>query len=70
MDRIVKKEKVIIKAGPDYASQNVEIYADEKQIFTGSLSRKSEITLSLLNKEGRRILKELDRNKVIYGKIK
>ncbi|MBA7551814.1 hypothetical protein ES705_44364 [subsurface metagenome] len=70
LDVIVKKEKVIIKAGPDYASQNVEIYADEKQIFTGSLSRKSEITLSLLNKEGRRILKELDRNKVIYGKIK
>ena len=67
---IVKKEKVIIQAEPNYASQNVEIYADGKQIFTGSLSRKSEINLSLLNKEGRRILKELDRNKEIYGKIK
>lgn len=70
LDVIVKKEKVILKADPDYASQNVEIYADEKQIFTGSLSRKSEINLSLLNKEGRRILKELDRNKEIYGMIK
>lgn len=70
LDVNVKKEKVIIKAGPNYASQNVVIYADEKQIFTGSLSRKSEITLSLLNKEGRKILKELDRNKEIYGKIK
>ncbi|MFX1444172.1 MAG: ATPase, T2SS/T4P/T4SS family [Promethearchaeota archaeon] len=67
---IVKKEKVIIQAEADYASQNIEVYADEKQIFTGSLSRKSEINLSLLNKEGRRILKELDRNKQIYGKIK
>jgi ATPase len=67
---LVKKEKVVIQADPDYASQNVEIYANEKLIFTGSLSRKSEINLSLLNKEGRRILKELDRNKEIYGKIK
>jgi len=70
LDVIVKKEKVIIKATPDYASQNVEIYADERQIFTGSLSRKSEINLSLLNKEGRKILKEIDRNKEIYGRIK
>ncbi|TFG28703.1 MAG: hypothetical protein EU532_04655 [Promethearchaeota archaeon] len=67
---IVKKEKVIIKAHPEYASQNIEIFANDKQIFTGSLSRNSEINLSLSNKEGRRILKELDRNKDIYGKIK
>jgi ATPase len=70
LDVNVKKDKVVIKANPDYASQNIEIYADEKLIFTGSLSRKSEINLSLSNKEGRKILKELDRNKEIYGKIK
>ncbi len=70
LDVIIEKEKVIIKADLNYASQNIEIYADGKHIFTGSLSRKSEINLSLLNKEGRRILKELDRNKDIYGKIK
>jgi len=70
LDIIVKKDKIIIKAHPEYASQNVTIFANEKQIFTGSLSRNSEINLSLSNTEGRRILKELDRNKNIYGKIK
>jgi len=70
LEVIVKKEKLIIKAAPEFASQNIEIYADYQQIFTGSLSRKSEITLSLLIKEGRKILKEIDRNKDIYGKIK
>jgi len=59
-----------LKATPEFASQNIEIYADNQQIFTGSLSRKSEISLSLLNKEGRKILKEIDRNKDIYGRIK
>lgn len=69
-DIIVEKNKIIIKADPEYASQNIEVFADQNQIFTGSLSRKSEINLSLLNKEGRKILKEIDRNKEIYGRIK
>jgi predicted PilT family ATPase len=67
---IVEKERLLMRAAPEFASQNIEIYADDQQIFTGSLSRKSEITLSLLNKEGRKILKEIDRNKDIYGRIK
>ena len=69
-DIIVEKNKIIIKADPEYASQNIKVFADQNQIFTGSLSRKSEINLSLLNKEGRKILKEIDRNKEIYGRIK
>lgn len=67
---IVEKERLIMRAAPEFASQNIEIYADHEQIFIGSLSRKSEINLSLLNKEGRKILKEIDRNKDIYGRIK
>ena len=67
---IVEKERLIMRATPEFASQNIEIYADHDLVFMGSLSRKSEITLSLLNKEGRKILKEIDRNKDIYGRIK
>lgn len=66
----VQKDRVILKAAPKFASQNVIIFANQEEIFTGSLSRKSEINLSLDNKEGRRILKEFDRNKEIYAKIK
>jgi ATPase len=66
----VTKDKVVLKASPQYASENVIIFADQNEIFTGSLSRKSEINLSLSNKEGRRILKEIDRDKDIYAKIK
>ena len=66
----VTKDRVILKASPQYASENVVVFADQNEIFTGSLSRKSEINLSLSNKEGRRILKEIDRNKDIYAKIK
>ena len=66
----ITKDRVILKASPQYASENVVIFADQDEIFTGSLSRKSEINLSLSNKEGRRILKEIDRNKDIYGQIK
>jgi ATPase len=70
LDVQTKNDKVIIKADPEYTSQNIKIYADRELIFTGSLSRASTIKLSLSSKEGRRILKELDRNKQIYGKIK
>ena len=66
----IKKEKILIKADPQHASQNIEIYADGRQIFTGSLSRNSEISLSLSNKDGRSLLKEIDRSKDIYAKIK
>ena len=66
----VSKDKVVLKASPQYASENIVIFAGQDEIFTGSLSRKSEINLSLSNKEGRRILKEIDRNKDIYAIIK
>ncbi len=70
LDLSVKSNKIIIKAPPMYASQNIVVYIEEEPIFTGSLSRKSEMNLSLSNKEGRKLLKELDREKDIYGKIK
>ena len=70
LDIEVKKDRITLRASPKYASQNIIIYANEEEIFTGSLSRKSEINLSLSNKEGRRILKEFDRNKNVYAKIK
>ncbi len=70
LDVIIKKDKVILKAAPRFASQNIKVFADQKEIFTGSLSRNSEINLSLSNKEGRRILKEVDRSKKIFAKLK
>ena len=66
----VMKDRIILKAAPEYASQNIVIFSNQKEIFTGSLSRKSEINLSLSNNEGKRILKEFDRNKNIYAIIK
>ena len=70
LDIEVKSRKIIIKASPAFASQNIIVYSANQPIFTGSLSRNSEINLSLSNKEGRKILKELDRNKEIYGMLK
>ena len=66
----ITKQKVILKARPEYASSNINVFADGQEIFTGSLSRSSSITLSLSNKEGRKLLKEYDRDKHIYGIIK
>ncbi len=66
----ITKQKVILKADPEYASSNIIVFADDQEIFTGSLSRSSSITLSLSNKEGRRVLKEYDRNKKFYGILK
>ena len=66
----VNKQKIIINADPVYASSNIIVCADDQEIFTGSLSRSSNITLSLSNKEGRKLLKEYDRDKRIYGIIK
>ncbi len=70
LDIDVKKQKIIIRANPEYASQNIEIFADNQQIFTGSLSRNSDISLSFSNKEAKKILKELNNGKEIFGKIK
>jgi ATPase len=70
LDIEVRKDRVRLKAAPKYSSQNIIVFSDHEEIFTGSLSRKSEINLSLNNKEGRKILKEFDRNKDIYAKIK
>ena len=70
LDIAVKSRKIVIKASPIHASQNIIVYSGNDPIFTGSLSRNSEINLSLSNKEGRKILKEIDRNKEIYGVIK
>ena len=70
LDLEIRKDRIILKATPIYASKNIIIYANQEEIFTGSLSRKGEINLSLSNKEGRRLLKEIDRNKDIYAKIK
>jgi len=70
LDVEIKKQKVILKANPEFASSNIVVFADDQEIFTGSLSRSSIITLSLSNKEGRKVLKEYDRNKKIYGKKK
>jgi ATPase len=70
LDIEITKQKVILKASPEYASSNIIVYASGQEIFTGSLSRSSIISLSLSNKEGRRVLKEYDRNKNFYGILK
>jgi ATPase len=70
LDITVSKQKILLKADPEYASSNIVVFADDYEIFTGSLSRSSVIALSLSNKEGRKVLKEYDRDKRIYGVIK
>ncbi|MHA2430407.1 MAG: PIN domain-containing protein [Promethearchaeota archaeon] len=70
LDVQVQRQKIVLKADPEYASSNIVVFADNQQIFTGSLSRNADISLSLSNKEGKRILKEYNRNKVLYGKLK
>ncbi len=69
IDVQVRKGKVKIIAPPNFASQNISIYADEQLIFTGSLSRTAEINLSLSNKEGKQVVKQLDRGKDIYAMV-
>jgi ATPase len=70
LDVDVFKQKLIIQADPDYASRNIIVYANEEPVFTGSLSRNGTINLSLSNKDGKKIKKEIDKNKEIYGKVK
>ncbi len=70
LDIKVSKQKILIKADPVYASSNIIVFADDHEIFTGSLSRSGNMTLSLSNKEGRKLLKEYDRDKYIFGILK
>ena len=63
-------QKIVLKAEPEYASNNIIVFVDNQPIFTGSLSQKSDISLSLSKKEGKRVLKEYNRKKVLYGKLK
>ncbi|MFX1326919.1 MAG: ATPase, T2SS/T4P/T4SS family [Promethearchaeota archaeon] len=70
LDIKVKKQKIVIKADPEYASQNVVIFADNQQIFTGSLSRNGDISLSFSNREAKKILNELNNNKDIFAQLK
>ncbi|MFX1498194.1 MAG: ATPase, T2SS/T4P/T4SS family [Promethearchaeota archaeon] len=70
LDVEIQKNRLVLKADPEYASSNIIVYADNQQIFTGSLSRNSDITLSLSHKEGRKVLKEYNGNRNIYGKLK
>ncbi len=66
----VKKDKIIIFTDPRYAGQNINIYANGKHLFSGSLSRNGDITLSLSHKEGQKILRHFQKNKDIYAQIK
>ncbi|NHJ23544.1 MAG: ATPase [Candidatus Lokiarchaeota archaeon] len=70
LDVDIYKQKLIIQADPEYASRNIIVYANEEPVFTGSLSRNGSINLSLTNKDGKKIKKEIERNKEIYGKLK
>ncbi len=65
----VKKQKIMIKADPRFASQNISIYGDKDLIFTGSLSRNSDMSLSLSNREAKKMLKVIESSMDIYGKL-
>jgi ATPase len=70
LDVEIKRNKILIKAPQQYASNNIEIYTDNKLIFTGALSRNADISLSLSNREGKKLLKQYKQQKDIYGKLK
>ncbi len=70
LDIHVKKDKILLIADPQYASQNINVYANGNQIFSGSLSRNADINLSLSNKEAKKILKQYDKHKDIYAEIR
>lgn len=70
LDIVVKRDKIKVKANPKFSSTNIVIYGDDEEIFTGSLSRKATMNLSLHNREGQDLLKAYDKNKHIYGKLK
>ncbi len=70
LDIIEFKKKVIIRADEEYASRNINVYADKRIIFSGSLSRSAEISLSLTNRDAKQVSKELKKNSEIYGILK
>ncbi|TXT63428.1 MAG: hypothetical protein BAJALOKI3v1_370008 [Promethearchaeota archaeon] len=70
LDIDIRGNKIIINAPERYSSTNIEIYSNSQLIFTGALSRNSDINLSLSTREGQKILKEYDRNKDLHGKVK
>ena len=67
LDINVKSDKIIIQAPLKYASTNIQIFAENKLIFTGSLGRNGEIKVSLSTIEAKKFLKALDQNKNMYG---
>ncbi|MBD3194844.1 MAG: ATPase [Candidatus Lokiarchaeota archaeon] len=70
IDINIKGDRMIITAPDRYSSQNIQILSEHKLIFTGALSRSGDITLSLSQREGKKILREMEKHKRIYGKVK
>ena len=70
LDIQVFNQKVKIRADQVYASKNIVLYSGDRLIFSGSLSRNAEMSLSLSSKDGRKVAKEFNKNTEIYGKIK
>jgi ATPase len=70
LDIIEFKKKLIIRADEDFASRNIDVYAGNHIIFSGSLSRNAEISLSMSNREAKQIQKDLRKNSDIYGILK
>ena len=70
LDIQVFNQKVKIRADPVYASKNIVLYSGDRLIFSGSLSRNAEMSLSLASKDGRKVAKEFNKNTDIYGKLK
>lgn len=70
VDIIEFKKKLIIRADENFASRNIDVYAGNHIIFSGSLSRNAEISLSMSNREAKQIQKELRKNSDLYGILK
>ncbi|MHA1670636.1 MAG: ATPase, T2SS/T4P/T4SS family [Promethearchaeota archaeon] len=70
LDIQVFNQKVKIRADQVYASKNIVLYSGDRLIFSGSLSRNAEMSLSLSSKDGRKVAKEFNKNMDIYGKLK
>jgi ATPase len=69
LDIQVFNQKVKIRADQVYASKNIVLYSGDRLIFSGSLSRNAEMSLSLSSKDGRKVAKEFNKNADIYGKL-
>ncbi|MHA1193841.1 MAG: hypothetical protein ACTSP9_16395 [Promethearchaeota archaeon] len=70
LDIQVFNQKVKIRADQVYASKNIVLYSGDRLIFSGSLSRNAEMSLSLSSKDGKKVAKEFNKNMEIYGKLK